>query len=252
MKKAVSMKLLPVLVLISILILPGTGFSEATDEEGRPRKSMWDIGFNIGYHYLSTDGELDFDFYGGESYTLPEIYGQDGMFTPGFDLIYWRSLGRYLPGFVGFGLSLEIISMGERDKEFTAVGYSDSVVHLSNFTIFPVTFSVLFRYLKDQKLGKGKLTPYVGAGLGFVSGGIGTIEVRQTGVFPIADRTFETELNGQPITLNGIAGLSFMISDHTNIFAEFRYAYGTIKADASIGAEEIDIGGMTLLGGIRF
>ena len=94
-----------------------------------------------------------------------------------------------------------------------------------------ITANVLYRW--PGQLVKGKLTPYVGGGLGIA---VPHVDITPTG----GEETFEYQLTGP--AARWLAGASYAINDRWSVFGEYQGTYSSNKGDLEGGGEwESDI-----------
>ena len=141
----------------------------------------------------------------GKSFTMPPYYGARAM--------WWRDSG------IGFGIELThakaYAPAAEMPAGFTRLEFTDG----HNI----VTANVMKRW--PGRWGKGKFTPYVGAGLGVA---VPHVDITENG-----NRTYGYQLTGPAAKL--MAGVKYDFNHRWAVFGEYQFAWTENKAELAGG-----------------
>ncbi|MWD29612.1 outer membrane beta-barrel protein [Aquicoccus sp. SCR17] len=141
----------------------------------------------------------------GRSFEMPPYYGLRGT--------WWRD------DTLGYALEYTHAKVYAPDGEKAAIGF-DRMELTDGLNL--LTFNVMRRWPNQW----GKLTPYVGGGLGVA---FPHVDVTSAG----GERTFGYQLTGPAARL--IAGASYEISDRFSVFGEYQFTASQNNADLEGG-----------------
>lgn len=164
-------------------------------------------------HIRGNDGERDFDFlaeWEGRSFEMPPHWGVRAT--------WWRSEN------LGYGVEFEhtkaYASDDTLDKfEFDTLEFTDGLNSL--------TANVFYRW--PGQWAAGRMTPYVGAGLGVA---VPHVEVRRTGS---DDETAGYKLAGASAMV--AAGASWALNDTWALFGEYKSTFSMLDTDLDGGGD---------------
>ncbi|SFC76617.1 outer membrane protein [Tropicimonas isoalkanivorans] len=176
-----------------------TGFQEAVDSKAK-----------------GDDGQNDFDFtvdWEGKSADMPPYYG--------FRATWWRSER------IGYGLEFNHAKVYASDSDRKKHGFDDLEL-TDGMNLF--TANVFYRW--PGQWASGRITPYVGGGLGFA---MPHVDVERGD-----SDTFEYQVTG-PAAI-WVAGASWELNENWALFGEYKGSYSSHDIDLDNGGEmETDI-----------
>lgn len=160
--------------------------------------------------FEGNDGTSNFSFlaeWEGNSFEMPPYYG--------FRATWWRNQN------LGFGAEFTHAKVYASDQTLAANGL-DTLEMTDGINI--LTANVMYRW--PGQWMRGRVTPYVGAGLGVA---IPHIEFQTTG----GPRTFEYQVSGA--AARWMAGASYAINDRWAVFGEYQGTYSVNSGDLAGG-----------------
>jgi len=188
-----------------------------------PAHAEVELSFYSGYQtaphsrFEGTDGGSDFSFlseWEGNSFEMPPYYG--------FRATWWRSEN------LGFGAEFTHAKVYASDDTLDDNGL-ETLEMTDGINI--LTANVMYRW--PGQWASGRVTPYVGGGLGVA---IPHIEFQQTG----GEETFEYQVSGP--AARWMAGVSYALNDRWSVFGEYQGTYSSNSGDLEGGGEwETDI-----------
>ncbi|MCO6384303.1 MAG: outer membrane beta-barrel protein [Vannielia sp.] len=183
-----------------------------------PARAEVELSFYTGYQtsphsrFEGTDAGTPFSFlaeWEGRSFEMPPYYGVRAM--------WWRNANW------GFGAEFTHAKVYASDETLADNGL-ETLEMTDGINI--LTANLMYRW-PGQWAG-GKITPYVGGGLGVA---IPHIEFQQTG----GAETFEYQVSGP--AARWIAGASYALNDNWALFGEYNGTYSSNKGDLEGGGE---------------
>ncbi len=126
------------------------------------------------------------------------------------------------------------------DLEYSA--FKSTVFSVDNVGITSVGVSTKVKYL----LTKDKINPYIGAGLGYA-----TKIINESDVQAGRPNLILTSSSATSILVQGLVGAMGTLSDNLNAVVEARYSYDWMRTKLGSNDEWLNMGGITLMGGIQ-
>jgi lipid A oxidase len=174
----------------------------------------------------ATRADIELSFYGGPQTTHPSIIRSPGF---GGDKVNWNSEPFVIPPY--YGLRAKWWSEGRLGfglDFFHAKAFADDPAALGFDELnFSHGLNVLTADLWYRLPPVGRVTPYLGAGLGVV---VPHVEVRPTGGTPTANY----QIAGPAATV--VLGGALPVSRNWSVFTEYKATYSQIRARLDTGA----------------
>ncbi|WP_068118365.1 outer membrane protein [Tropicimonas marinistellae] len=187
-----------------------------------PASAEVELSFYTGYQdaphsrVKGNDGDEDFNFlvdWEGKSAAMPPYYG--------FRATWWRSER------LGYGLEFNHAKVYASDADREDQGFADLEL-TDGLNLF--TANVFYRW--PGQWATGRLTPYVGGGIG--------VSVPHVDVERGDSDTFEYQFTGPAVIL--VAGASWAINENWSVFGEYKGSYSSNDIELDNGGEmETDV-----------
>jgi lipid A oxidase len=183
------------------------------------------LALGLSFAPLSARAELEFSVYGGPQTTHPSWIRSP---TLGDDRVIWRSEPFVIPTYYGlrakwwsknrFGFGLDFVHYKAFADDPAKYGYEEL-----NFSHGLNALTLDLWYRNDAV---GKVTPYIGAGLGVV---VPHVEAEPIGQEPTANY----QIAGPAMTL--VFGATMPLSGNWSAFTEYKVTYSEIRAKLDTG-----------------
>ncbi|MBS8226998.1 outer membrane protein [Vannielia litorea] len=184
----------------------------------RPAAAEVELSFYTGYQ-TAPHSRVEGNYGGSDFSFLSEWEGRPFEMPPyyGIRATWWRSAN------LGFGAEFTHTKVYASDATLADNGF-DRLELTDGLNI--ITANVLYRW--PGKWASGRLTPYVGAGLGVA---VPHVDITPTG----GEKTFEYQFTGP--AARWMAGASYAINDTWSVFGEYQGTYSANKGDLEGGGE---------------
>jgi len=190
-----------------------------------PHHILLTLGLSLGVMPVSARSEIELSVYGGPQTTHPSMVRSP---TLGDDRVHWNSEPFVIPPY--YGLRAKWWSQGR-------LGFGIDFFHAKAFADDPARYgyeelnfshglNVLTADLWYRMDPVGKVTPYVGAGLGVV---VPHVEVHPLGLGPTANY----QIGGPAVTV--VIGASLPVGRKWSVFTEYKATYSQIRATLDTG-----------------